>query len=76
MKGARYMFIGYIIGTLVSTFTFGQPYLLEDWIRAKFRKLTTTAFLDRGFNVIHFDYDLSQQSIVPPYTTNEDEFKE
>ncbi len=49
MKGARFMFIGYIIGTLFSTFTFGEPYLLEDWIRSKFRALTTAQFLDRGF---------------------------
>lgn len=49
MKASKYMLYGYIIGTLVSTFTFGQPYLLEDWIRAKFRVMTVSQFMERGY---------------------------
>ena len=75
MKGARYMFIGYVIGTLVSTFTYGQPYLLEDWIRSKFRRLTTAQYLDRGFKTMYVDFYINQQSHVTPYSTHEDEFK-
>ena len=48
MKGAKFMFFGYIIGTLFSTFTFGEPFLLEDWIRGKFRAMTVAQFMDRG----------------------------
>ena len=53
MKGARYMFIGYIVGALVSTFTFGQPFLLEDWIRSQFRQLTVSQFMDRGIKPMY-----------------------
>ncbi len=49
MKGFRYMFYGYIVGAIVSTFAFGHPYLLEDYIRSKFRSLTVAQFMDRGY---------------------------
>jgi hypothetical protein len=75
MKGARYMFIGYIIGTLISTFTFGQPFLLEDCIRSKFRALTVAQKLDQGFKTFYCDFYMNQQSHNTPYTTHEDEFK-
>jgi hypothetical protein len=47
--GAKYMAIGLVIGTLFSTFAFGHPYLLEDFIRSKFRGLTTSQFMERGY---------------------------
>jgi hypothetical protein len=49
LAGFKYIAAGYIIGTLVSTFAFGHPYLLEDYIRSKCRGLTTVPFVQRGF---------------------------
>ena len=49
MNGLKYILAGYVIGTLVSSFTFGQPYLLEDLIRAKFRGMTVRPFMERGY---------------------------
>ena len=48
MNGMKFILAGFVIGTLVSTFTFGEPYLLEDLIRAKFRGMTVRQFMERG----------------------------
>jgi hypothetical protein len=49
MVGLKYILAGYVIGTFVSSFTFGQPYLLEDLIRARFRGMTVRPFMQRGY---------------------------
>ena len=47
MNGMKFILAGFVIGTLVSTFTFGEPYLLEDLIRTKFRGMTVRLFMKR-----------------------------
>ena len=36
--GAKYIVGGYLLGSIVSSFTFGQPFILEDLLRRQFRK--------------------------------------
>jgi hypothetical protein len=49
LRGSKYITLGFLAGTLLSTFAFGYPYLLEDYIRSKFRNLTTVQFVERGY---------------------------
>lgn len=37
--GLKYIAIGYFVGMILNTFAFGKPYLLEDYVRSKFRGL-------------------------------------
>jgi hypothetical protein len=47
--GLKYIGAGLLVGTLLSTFAFGHPYLLEDWVRSKFRGLTTAQYMEKGY---------------------------
>jgi hypothetical protein len=38
--GFKYILAGFVIGNVVSSFTFGHPFLLEDAIRDYYRKNT------------------------------------
>jgi len=38
--GAKYIVGGYLLGSIVSSFTFGQPFILEDLIRRQYRRHT------------------------------------
>lgn len=36
--GSKYIVGGFLLGSVVSSFTFGQPFILEDFLRRQFRK--------------------------------------
>lgn len=46
-KAAKYLVSGYGVGVLISTFSFGHPFLLEDFIRGYFRSLTYKPAIER-----------------------------
>lgn len=48
VSGLKFIIPGFLIGTIVSTFTFGHPFLLEDYIRNKFRHMTQASNMDGG----------------------------
>ena len=38
--GAKYIVGGYLVGSIVSSFTFGQPFILEELVRRQYRRNT------------------------------------
>ncbi len=47
IKASKFLIGGYLVGAFVSTFSFGHPFLLEDFIRGYFRALTIKSYMER-----------------------------
>jgi len=47
VKASKFLIAGYFVGAFVSTFSFGHPFLLEDFVRGYFRGLTHKPAIDR-----------------------------
>jgi hypothetical protein len=47
LRATKFLFGGYLVGCLVSSFNFGHPFLLEDWVRGYFRGLTYKPSIER-----------------------------
>ena len=57
IKAGKYLFAGWATGTLFSTFTFGHPFLIEDYFRGYFRSVTALPPIERqSFNISHKNY--------------------
>ena len=50
LSGAKFIAAGYAVGCLVSIFTFGHPFLVEDRVRGKFRSFTQPEMFEYGKN--------------------------
>ncbi len=48
IKGGRYMFVGYLFGSVVSALNWGMPYNLEDMVRGFFRGFTVARTYEMG----------------------------
>lgn len=42
----KFLAMGYAFGSLLSIFAFGNPYLVEDYVRRKFRQFTAPTFFE------------------------------
>lgn len=47
IKASKYIVAGYLVGCLFSTFNFGHPFLLEDYVRTQSRSLTHVQSIER-----------------------------
>jgi hypothetical protein len=47
IAGSKYIIGGYLLGSLLSSFTFGQPFVLEDLFRRQLRKHTYFTVFER-----------------------------
>ncbi len=47
LKASKLLLGGYLVGSLISCFNFGHPFLLEDWVRGYFRALTYKPSIER-----------------------------
>ena len=47
INGSKYIAGGYFFSLLMTTFAFGKPYLLEDWIRSIWRSVLEQPFAER-----------------------------
>ena len=47
LTATKYLLGGYATGCLISTFSFGHPFLLEDFVRGHFRSLTHKPAIER-----------------------------
>ena len=54
LGGAKYILMGFVLGNCVSCLNFGHPYLLEDYIRNKFRHWLTKPATEQGFVSLYF----------------------
>lgn len=45
---SKYLIAGYLVGEFFSIFSFGQPFLVEDLFRRKYRALTTVPKMEHG----------------------------
>jgi len=50
IKASKHLIGGYFVGCLISTFSFGHPFLLEDFVRGHFRGLTHKPAIEREVN--------------------------
>jgi hypothetical protein len=48
VSGLKYLAAGFIFGKVISIFAFGHPFLVEDHIRRKLRKLTDPQIFEVG----------------------------
>jgi hypothetical protein len=47
LYSSKYLLGGFLLGSFISTFTFGHPFLLEDFVRGYFRALTYMPIIER-----------------------------
>ena len=47
IKAGKYLISGWVTGTIFSTFTFGHPFLLEDYFRGYYRSITDLPKIER-----------------------------
>ena len=57
LKAGKYLVGGWVTGNLFSTFTFGHPFLLEDYLRGYYRSLTDLPHIEKQtFNRSYKNY--------------------